>query len=262
MGETSNESTHLSAGIDLTQFYQVFFEEAGENLESMEQMLLNLDIEHADEEDGGDAQACAFLELTEAGGQGGGDLSGDLEDSRELVVGWKGRADRRRARAPASELRRGRGHERLRRAAVVEPGAAERAGVGFAERAPPWIVPEHLAQIAREPGGALLEDRESELRVSPCARQVALRPREPRACLERAPRPLGAAGGHGLAVRLVERVLRARFVARHEQERPFDDVGEGRVLAEPRLAAARGEILERLRAVSYTHLTLPTSDLV
>ncbi len=51
MGETSNESTHLSAGIDLSQFYQVFFEEAGENLESMEQMLLNLDIEKADEEE-------------------------------------------------------------------------------------------------------------------------------------------------------------------------------------------------------------------
>jgi two-component system chemotaxis sensor kinase CheA len=51
MGETSNENTHLSAGIDLTQFYQVFFEEAGENLESMEQMLLNLDIEKADEEE-------------------------------------------------------------------------------------------------------------------------------------------------------------------------------------------------------------------
>ena len=51
MGETSNESTHLSAGIDLSQFYQVFFEEAGENLETMEQKLLNLDIEHADEEE-------------------------------------------------------------------------------------------------------------------------------------------------------------------------------------------------------------------
>jgi two-component system chemotaxis sensor kinase CheA len=51
MGETSNESTHLSAGIDLSQFYQVFFEEAGENLETMEQKLLNLDIENADEEE-------------------------------------------------------------------------------------------------------------------------------------------------------------------------------------------------------------------
>ncbi|CAD5372504.1 Chemotaxis protein CheA [Rubrivivax sp. A210] len=50
MSESSHEGAHLSAGIDLTQFYQVFFEEAGENLEKMEQMLLELDIEHADEE--------------------------------------------------------------------------------------------------------------------------------------------------------------------------------------------------------------------
>lgn len=35
---------------DLTQFYQIFFEEAGENLDLMEQMLLNLDIETVDDE--------------------------------------------------------------------------------------------------------------------------------------------------------------------------------------------------------------------
>ena len=39
--------THTDAGggadFDLTQFYQIFFEEAGENLDQMEQMLLNLD---------------------------------------------------------------------------------------------------------------------------------------------------------------------------------------------------------------------------
>lgn len=51
MGDMSNEGGHLSAGIDLSQFYQVFFEEAGENLESMEQMLLNLDIDNADDEE-------------------------------------------------------------------------------------------------------------------------------------------------------------------------------------------------------------------
>jgi len=39
-----------SAGIDLSQFYQVFFEEAGENLEQMEQMLLELDVDAADDE--------------------------------------------------------------------------------------------------------------------------------------------------------------------------------------------------------------------
>jgi len=51
MGEMTNEGGHLSAGIDLSQFYQVFFEEAGENLETMEQMLLNLDLASADDEE-------------------------------------------------------------------------------------------------------------------------------------------------------------------------------------------------------------------
>lgn len=50
MGDMTSEGGHLSAGIDLSQFYQVFFEEAGENLENMEQMLLNLDIHSPDEE--------------------------------------------------------------------------------------------------------------------------------------------------------------------------------------------------------------------
>jgi len=40
-----------AAGIDLTQFYQVFFEEAGENLAHMEQMLLGLDLTQADDEE-------------------------------------------------------------------------------------------------------------------------------------------------------------------------------------------------------------------
>ena len=51
MGEMSNEGGHLSAGIDLSQFYQVFFEEAGENLESMEQKLLNLNVDAPDDEE-------------------------------------------------------------------------------------------------------------------------------------------------------------------------------------------------------------------
>ncbi len=51
MGEMTNEGSSLSAGIDLSQFYQVYFEEAGENLEKLEQMLLNLDLETADDEE-------------------------------------------------------------------------------------------------------------------------------------------------------------------------------------------------------------------
>lgn len=36
---------------DLSQFYQIFFEEAGENLDQMEHMLLNLNLETADDEE-------------------------------------------------------------------------------------------------------------------------------------------------------------------------------------------------------------------
>ncbi len=49
MGDTNTASEN--AGIDLSQFYQVFFEEAGENLQTMEQMLLNLDLQTADDEE-------------------------------------------------------------------------------------------------------------------------------------------------------------------------------------------------------------------
>ena len=51
MADTSNDGAHMSAGIDLSQFFQVFFEEAGENLESMEQMLLEIDVTAADDEE-------------------------------------------------------------------------------------------------------------------------------------------------------------------------------------------------------------------
>ena len=51
MGEMTSEGGNLGAGIDLSQFYQVFFEEAGENLDNMEQLLLELDIDSADDEE-------------------------------------------------------------------------------------------------------------------------------------------------------------------------------------------------------------------
>ena len=43
-------SASSAAGIDLSQFYAVFFEEAGENLQRMEQLLLALDVHSADDE--------------------------------------------------------------------------------------------------------------------------------------------------------------------------------------------------------------------
>ncbi|MBA3597346.1 MAG: chemotaxis protein CheW [Methylibium sp.] len=51
MTDTSIDGASANAGIDLSQFYQVFFEEAGENLERMEQLLLAIDVEQADDEE-------------------------------------------------------------------------------------------------------------------------------------------------------------------------------------------------------------------
>ena len=51
MAETYQEGTGAGADFDLSQFYQIFFEEAGENLDQMEQMLLDLDLTSADDEE-------------------------------------------------------------------------------------------------------------------------------------------------------------------------------------------------------------------
>jgi two-component system chemotaxis sensor kinase CheA len=50
MSETHQDSG-AGGDFDLSQFYQIFFEEAGENLDQMEQMLLNLNLETADDEE-------------------------------------------------------------------------------------------------------------------------------------------------------------------------------------------------------------------
>ena len=51
MAETYQEGSGAGADFDLSQFYQIFFEEAGENLDQMEQMLLNLDLINANDEE-------------------------------------------------------------------------------------------------------------------------------------------------------------------------------------------------------------------
>jgi two-component system chemotaxis sensor kinase CheA len=51
MAETNHEGQSAGDNFDLTQFYQIFFEEAGENLDQMEQMLLALDLAQADDEE-------------------------------------------------------------------------------------------------------------------------------------------------------------------------------------------------------------------
>jgi len=59
MGEMTSEGANIGAGIDLSQFYQVFFEEAGENLDRMEQLLLEVDIAAADDEELNSIFRCA-----------------------------------------------------------------------------------------------------------------------------------------------------------------------------------------------------------
>jgi len=51
MADVHQDSGGAGTDIDLSQFYQIFFEEAGENLDQMEQMLLNLNLETADDEE-------------------------------------------------------------------------------------------------------------------------------------------------------------------------------------------------------------------
>jgi len=51
MAETYQEGSGSGADFDLSQFYQIFFEEAGENLDQMEHMLLNLDLINANDEE-------------------------------------------------------------------------------------------------------------------------------------------------------------------------------------------------------------------
>ncbi|WP_210542242.1 chemotaxis protein CheW [Rhodoferax sp. PAMC 29310] len=51
MAAVNSEGGGAGSDFDLSQFYQIFFEEAGESLDLMEQMLLNLNLESADDEE-------------------------------------------------------------------------------------------------------------------------------------------------------------------------------------------------------------------
>ena len=51
MNTTNSESASQSTAMDLTEFYGIFFEEAGENLDSMEKTLLDIDLAAADDEE-------------------------------------------------------------------------------------------------------------------------------------------------------------------------------------------------------------------
>ena len=59
MSEAHQDGSGAGADFDLSQFYQIFFEEAGENLDLMEQMLLSLNLETADDEELNGVFRCA-----------------------------------------------------------------------------------------------------------------------------------------------------------------------------------------------------------
>ncbi len=59
MSDVHHEGGSTGGDFDLSQFYQIFFEEAGENLDQMEQILLGLNLDTADDEDLNGVFRCA-----------------------------------------------------------------------------------------------------------------------------------------------------------------------------------------------------------
>ena len=51
MADLNTDAASQAAGIDLSQFFQIFFEEAGENLARLEQLLLEIDIAAASDDE-------------------------------------------------------------------------------------------------------------------------------------------------------------------------------------------------------------------
>jgi two-component system chemotaxis sensor kinase CheA len=97
MGDMS--SMQAAAGIDLTQFYRVFFEEAGENLDTFEKMLLEVDISAADDEELNAIFRCAHSIKGGAATFGFGDVA-ELTHQMETLLDKL----RRHELAPSTEM--------------------------------------------------------------------------------------------------------------------------------------------------------------
>ena len=99
MADTQHDPGSAAAGIDLKQFYQVFFEEAAENLEEMERMLLELDVENADDEELNAIFRCAHSVK-------GGAATFGFSDVAELTHQMEALLDklRRHELAPSAEM--------------------------------------------------------------------------------------------------------------------------------------------------------------
>lgn len=99
MSDLHTDAASAAAGIDLSQFYQVFFEEAGENLDNLEQMLLHIDLESAEDEDLNAIFRCAHSVK-------GGAATFGFKDIAELTHQMETLLDklRRRELAPTSAM--------------------------------------------------------------------------------------------------------------------------------------------------------------
>lgn len=85
MGDMTSEGANIGAGIDLSQFYQVFFEEAGENLDRMEAQLLEIDLTAADDEELNSIFRCAHSVKGGAATFGFGDVA-ELTHQMETLL--------------------------------------------------------------------------------------------------------------------------------------------------------------------------------
>jgi two-component system chemotaxis sensor kinase CheA len=89
MADLHQDSANPGTDFDLSQFYQIFFEEASENLDQMEQMLLSLDLSAANDEELNGIFRCAHSIK-------GGAATFGFSDVTELTHRMEGLLDRLR----------------------------------------------------------------------------------------------------------------------------------------------------------------------
>ena len=81
----AESSSTFDAGFDLSQFHAVFYEEAAENLETMERLLLAIDLETTDEEELNAIFRCAHSVKGGAATFGFGDIA-ELTHEMETLL--------------------------------------------------------------------------------------------------------------------------------------------------------------------------------
>ncbi len=89
MSDVHQKSSGSGDAFDLKQFYPIFFEEAGENLDQMEQMLLNLNLEEANDEQMNGIFRCAHSVKGGAATFGFSDVTALTHQMESLLDRWR-----------------------------------------------------------------------------------------------------------------------------------------------------------------------------